>query len=167
MDARQVELWLRMTADAMRGADDAQRALGALSEGPLSPASLEAWMKLWLPQGKHSGGAGVSKTEVSDFHTMLEDWWRLLGVVPQYRYDELNKRYEELKRRLEDAEKTAARLRRALGSEGGQAEAREMLDTWENLTEQTLAAQSEWARRWFEGWTTPPGSENEDTERSK
>ena len=161
MDTRLLEIWLRMTADALRGSDDAQRAIGALGEGPLSPSSLDAWMKLWLVDGKQSG-SGISRAEVTEFHTMLEDWWRLLGVVPRYRYDELNRHYEELKRRLEDSERAARRLRRALGQGGEQAEARSVLDTWENLTEQTLATQSEWARRWMQGWGTDPGDEQRE-----
>ncbi len=166
MDAKLTELWLRMTADAVRGADDAQRALDALGKNPMSPAGLEMWMKLWLPEARQGGGT-VSTAQVTDFHAMLENWWRLLGVVPQYRYDDLSRRYEELKRRLEDAEKTVSRLRRVLASEGGQAEAREMLDTWENLTEQTLAAQSEWTRHWLDAWKASPGGGAEDDERAK
>ena len=158
MDARQTELWLRMTADAVRGADDAQRALDALGKAPLSPASLEAWMKLWLPRDEQGTATGISRTEVSDFHTMLENWWQMLGVVPRYRYDELSTHYAELKQRLEDSEKTVRRLRKTLGTEGGQAEASDMLDAWEELTERTLATQAEWTQRWMQGWTTEPGS---------
>ena len=161
MDTRTVELWLRMTADALRGSDNAQRAIGTLGEGSLSPSSLEAWMKLWLPEGGQSGGT-IPAAEVSEFHTMLEDSWRLLGVVPRNRYDELNKHNEELRRRLEDSERTVRRLRRALGQGGEQAEAMSMLDTWENLTEQTLATQSEWARRGLQGWGAEPGEDEQD-----
>lgn len=162
MDTRTVELWLRMTADALRGSDNAQRAIGTLGGGSLSPSSLEAWMKLWLAEGGQSGGGTISAAEVSEFHTMLEDSWRLLGVVPRNRYDELNKHNEELRRRLEDSERTVRRLRRALGQGGEQAEARSMLDTWENLTEQTLATQSEWARRGLQGWGAEPGDDEQD-----
>jgi hypothetical protein len=49
-----------------------------------------------------------------------------------------------------------------LGQGGEQAEARSVLDTWENLTEQTLATQSEWARRWMQGWGTDPGDEQRE-----
>lgn len=162
MDARLAELWLRMTADALRGADDAQRALGALGEGQLSPDALGAWMKLWLPQPGQT--ATPSPAQVTEFHTLLEDWWRLLGVVPRYRYDELNERCAELTRRLEEAEKTVHRLRRALGSEAGPGEAEDMLEAWENLTERTLAAQSEWTRRWLDAWKTAPGAQNDSNE---
>ena len=166
MDTRTVELWLRMTADALRGSSDAQRALGALGQGQVTPTSLDAWMKLWLVDGTQSGG-GVSRAEVAEFHTMLEDWWRLLGVVPRYRYDELNRHYDELKRRLEESEHAVRRLRRTLGQGGEQAEARSVLDTWENLTEQTLATQSEWARRWMQGWGADPGDEEQEDDTAE
>ena len=154
-----------MTADALRGADDAQRAVGALGQSPMTPTALEAWMKLWLPQA--SPAKGLSAVEVSDFHALLENWWLLMGVVPRYRYDELERQYQELKKRLEDSEKTVRRLRRALGTEGGQAEARDMLDAWENLTQETMAAQSEWTRRWLESWTKPATHDETPTEESK
>lgn len=161
MDTRTVELWLRMTADALRGSDDAQRALGALGQGPMPPEALTEWMKLWRLGGTPGGGQ-VSATDVSEFHTMLEDWWRVLGVVPLYRYEEMSKRCDELKRRLEDAERTVRRLRGTLGSGSEQAEAKELLDTWERMTEQTLAAQAGLTRRWLEGWGEEAGTNEQD-----
>lgn len=119
-------------------------------------------MKLWLPETGRGGS--VPSAQVTDFHALLEEWWQLLGVVPRYRYDELQRRYEELRERLEEAEKTVARLRRSLASEGSHGEAREMLEAWETLTQQTLAAQSEWTRRWLEGWTTPPADKKRTNE---
>lgn len=56
MDTRLVELWLRMTADALHGADDAQRALEALGTTPMSSRSLSAWVKLWFPEARFGGG---------------------------------------------------------------------------------------------------------------
>lgn len=123
-------------------------------------------MKLWFAEGGKSGRT-IPAAEVSEFHTMIESWWRLLGVVPRYRYDEVNRRCEELKSRLKDSERTVRRLRRALGQGGEQAEARSMLDTWENLTEQTLATQSEWARRWMQGWGADPGDEEQEDDAVK
>jgi len=165
-DAKLVEYWLRMTADAVRGADGAQRAVGALGEGPLSPASLEAWMKLWLPDRGQSAAA-LSAADVSEFHTMLEAWWQLLGVVPRYRYDEVSRHYEELKGRLKDSERTVRRLRRALGEGGAEAEAKTMLDTWETLTEQTLATQSQWTRQWLQGWGADPGEDEREDDTAE
>lgn len=166
MDAKLTEYWLRMAADAVRGTDDAQRAIGVLGEGPLSPASLEAWMKLWLPDRDRGAGA-ISAADVSEFHTMLEAWWRVLGVVPRYRYDEVVRHYEELKGRLEDSERTVRRLRRALGEGGTEAEARTILDAWETLTEQTLATQSHWTRQWLQGWGAEPGDDSQEDETAK
>jgi hypothetical protein len=164
MDPRLAELWLRMTADALRGGNDAQHALGALGQSQLTPAALEAWIKLWLPQAAPPSGAAAA--QVADFHALVEDWWRVLGVVPRHRYDELNERCRELTRRLEEAEKTVQRLRRALG-EQDVAEAEDMLEAWEDLTERTLAAQSEWTRRWLDAWKTAPGAPDDSSEPGK
>jgi hypothetical protein len=165
MDARLVELWLRLTADAVRGADDAQRALEALSSAPLTESSLSAWMKLWLPEARSDSGR-VSPTDVSEFETLLESWWRLLGVVPRYRYDELQQRYDELRRRLEQAEGTMRRLRGTLSSTGHEAEAQAVLDAWEQVTRQTLDAQAEWARHWLDGWGASDPREASDDEQN-
>jgi hypothetical protein len=160
MDARLMELWLRLTADALRGADDAQRALEALASTPMSASSLSAWMKLWLPEARSATGR-VTEAEVSEFETLIESWWHLLGVVPRYRYDELQRRYDELHRRLEQADGTIRRLRGTLSSSGHEAEAQAILDGWERVTRQTLEAQSEWARRWLDGWGDGETTENE------
>jgi hypothetical protein len=148
-----------MTADALHGADDAQRALKALGSTPMSASSLSAWMKLWLPEARTRTGR-ISEAEVSEFGILVESWWRLLGVVPRYQYDELQRRYEELLRRLEQAEGTVQRLRGSLSSTGHEAEAQAMLDAWEGLTRQTLEAQSEWTRRWLTGRGDEERTEN-------
>ena len=162
MDARLLELWLRMTADALRGADDAKRALEALGNTRLTESSLSEWMKLWLPETR-SGSGRVTEAEVSEFEALIESWWRLVGVVPRYRYDELLSRYDELRRRLEQAEGTIRRLRGTLSSTGHEAEAEAMLDAWERVTRETLAAQSEWTSRWLDGWDgSGPSGPTED-----
>lgn len=83
---------------------------------------------------------------------MVENWWRLLGVVPRYEYDELRRRYEQLLRQLQEADGTIQRLKGTLFSTGHGAETQAMLDSWERLTRQTLEAQSEWTRRLMRGW---------------
>lgn len=163
MDARLVELWLRMTADALRGADDAQRALEALSSKPLTESSLASWMRLWLPEARSDPGR-VTAADVSEFETLIESWWRLLGVVPRYRHDELQRHYDELRQRLEQAEGTIRRLRGTLSSTGHEAEAQAMLDAWERVTRQTLEAQSEWTKRWLDGWSESGPRESSDDE---
>jgi hypothetical protein len=167
MDARLLELWLRMSADAVRGADSAQQAMGALGQSPVSPAALASWMQMWLPEAREKDPPPVSAADASTFQKMVEDWWRHLGVAPRHQYDELRTRYEELHRRVEESEATVRRLRGSLASEGGRAEAQDMLDTWERATEQTLTAQAEWARRWLQGWGATPGHERQDDEGPK
>jgi hypothetical protein len=159
-DARLVELWLRLTADALHGADDAQRALASLGASPMSSDSLSAWMKLWLSE-RPSGSGRFAEAEVSEFGTLVESWWRLLGVVPRYEYDDLRRRHEQLLRRLEEAGATIERLRGRVSSTGHDAEAQAMLDAWERMSRDPLEAQSEWTRRFMHGW----GAEERDDDQ--
>jgi hypothetical protein len=160
-----IELWLRMTADAMHGTDQAQQAIKALGENPWSPATLSSWLSMWMPE---AGVAGRSSSDpVSEFRSLLEQWYSLLGVVPLHQYQELRGRHEELTRRLQEAEATIGRLRTTLQLRGYEEEARGLLDTWERVTRQTLSAQADWAGRLMGGpggEATPPQEANDDHE---
>jgi len=147
MDARLTELWLRLSADAVRGTSDAQRALRSLGEGPLSPDALSSWMGAFMPAA--GGGRAEPPPATADLQQLAEQWWRVMGVVPRYRYDELLQRYHELRDRLEEAERTVRRLRGALPETPAEEVARGVLDSWERLTQQTLDAQAEWAQVWL------------------
>jgi len=93
-----MESWLRMTADAVHGADQAQRAIKALSENPMSPAALSGWLSAWMPE---ASGIGRRPTEVvGEFKEMLEQWWSMIGAVPLQQYQDLRARHDELTRRL-------------------------------------------------------------------
>lgn len=70
----------------------------------------------------------------------LEQVWRLLGVVPRYRYEELMRRYETLRRRVDEAERGLGDLQRTMRREERDVEARETLDAWGALVKRTLAA---------------------------
>ncbi len=156
MDARMLEMWLRMSADAVRGTDQAQRAVKSLGEGPLSPAALSSWLSMWMPDAATTRGGGTDP--VGELRQIVEQWWSLLGVVPLHQYQELRDRHEELKRRLEEAETTITRLRTTLAVKGYEEEARGLLDSWEQITHQTLAAQAEWAAQWMGGPAEQPAS---------
>jgi hypothetical protein len=66
----------------------------------------------------------------------------MLGVVPRYRYEELEERYEALRARLEEAEVTIQRLRKLMDEKGGEPEARRLLDTWATAVGETLKMQT-------------------------
>lgn len=76
----------------------------------------------------------------------LEQIWRLLGVVPRYRHEELLKRYEVLRERVEEAEAGLRQVRRTMDQQDHQVEAQEALDSWGALLRRTLAAQADLVR---------------------
>jgi hypothetical protein len=84
----------------------------------------------------------------------IEQFWSLLGVVPRYRYEELEERYEALRARLEEAEVTIQRLRKVMDEKGGQPEARRLLDTWASAVGETLKMQTGIVRS-MTGFSTP------------
>ncbi|MCJ7797830.1 MAG: hypothetical protein MUQ56_13905, partial [Thermoleophilia bacterium] len=87
MDAKQLEAWLRLSADAVRGTEQAREAMQLLGQGPLSPDAMAAWMRMWMPQAVGTGGAAkpVEPPPVQEFQGMVEEWWTGLGVVPRSR----------------------------------------------------------------------------------
>ncbi len=146
MDSRLVEDWLRLTADALRGAEDARKAMEALGAGPLTPDGLAGWARAWMP--KQASAA----PDPGDLQELVEEYWKALGVVPRQRHLELLEKYEELKARLEEAESTVKNLRELLASRGREQEAEGVIGEWEDLTRKALKAQTEWARTWTEGF---------------
>lgn len=163
MDSRLLETWLRMSADAVRGADQAQEALEMLGQNPLSPDQANRWLELWTSFAGTKSGSGerASAPTFQEFQRSLEDWWSVMGVVPRYRYTELLRRYEELKERLEKSEETVRHLREILASEGRSLgpEAQRTLAQWEDMTKKTLEAQRSWASAWL-----PDGDESSESE---
>ena len=78
----------------------------------------------------------------------IEDWWKVMGVVPRARYLELLERSEVLRARLGEAEATIQRLRATVGVKGQETQANEILDVWETTIQNTLKAQNEWLQTW-------------------
>jgi hypothetical protein len=76
----------------------------------------------------------------------LEQIWRLLGVVPGYRYEELLQRYDVLRQRVEEAEAGLRQVRRTMDQQDRQAEAQQALDSWGALLRRTLVAQADLVR---------------------
>lgn len=150
MDAKVLEDWLRLTADALRGTEQARKALEALGSNPLTPEALTRWTRLWM------GGGSAPPPEPSQLQEVLEEYWKALGVVPRHQYLELLDRYEELKARLEEAESTVKNLRALLGQRGQENEVTGVLEEWERLTRAALETQAEWARSWAGKAFAPP-----------
>jgi hypothetical protein len=94
----------------------------------------------------------------------IEQFWSLMGVVPRYRYEELEERYQALRARLEEAEVTIQRLRKIMDEKGGQPEARRLLDTWASAVGETLKMQAGIARS-LSGISTPQPQKGEEPAR--
>jgi hypothetical protein len=136
-----IEAWLRLMQETMQGAGRAQETLRGLGEAWKSPEELNRWMESVPPLR-----SGVSSSE--EFREWMQEWWKMMGVVPRSQYLELLERYDVLRTRLEEAEATIQRLRATLGVKGQEKQANEILDHWETATHAALKAQSEWLRTW-------------------
>lgn len=146
MDPKLLESWLRLTADALRGAEEARKALEVLGTNPLTPEALAAWARAWMPrEAAAASGPG-------EMQALVEEYWKTLGVVPRQRYLELLERCEELKSRLEEAETTVKNLRELLAARGRSQEAAGAIGDWEEMTRKALETQAQWARSWTEGF---------------
>lgn len=146
MDPKLLETWLRLTADALRGTEEARKAMETLGANPLTPEALTAWARAWMP--REAAGA----PDAADLKGLVEEYWKTLGVVPRQRYLELLERYEELKSRLEEAETTVKHLRELLAARGRSQEADGAIGDWEEMTRKALQTQAEWAQSWTEGF---------------
>lgn len=142
-----MEVWLRLMGDAFRGVSDAQEAVRSLSEAPMTPDKLTLWTSRFMPSLM-----GTTQPEaVSDW---MEDTWRMMGVVPRYRYLELLERHEQVRSRLERAESEIKKLRKATltsAAEMPTQEAQKVLDMWEGMLQETLKIQADWIKGWGAG----------------
>jgi len=160
LNPKALEAWFTLMAQAMRGTQEAQDALRSLSEISSSTEDLMQWMTKFMPAAVPSG----TKLRPEALEGQLEEWWRMMGVVPRTRYLELLERFDTLQRRLDKAEKTVHTLRAALDNKGQHTEeAKQALDMWSTMMQDTLQTQTEW----MQAWMTPSqqsGSGAEDQE---
>jgi hypothetical protein len=130
------EAWFRLMSEAMRGSGYAQEAVRALSSSTTSMHDLSRWMGQFMPAGVGS----PAQTEL--FGEWLEQWWKMMGVVPRYRYLELLERHENLRLRLEECEK-ARKVTGSMNLQDAQEETRKVMDLWGTMLDGMLKAQSE------------------------
>jgi hypothetical protein len=162
VDPKLLETWLRLTADAVKGTEDARKALSFLGANSQSPDLLARWMALWMPHAQEAGGGGEGKAPVQELQSLMEEWWKAIGAVPRYRYLDLLEKHHELARRLEQAEETIRRLKMLLSKKGAEKEAAGVVEAWEEITRKALEAQAEWARSWTEGLSGPKPDEKKE-----
>lgn len=155
-NANFTEMWLHLMSDAMRGTADAKKAVRSLGEVPTSPDHLSRWMTQFMPGTSFSSGPDA-------MGEWLEDSWRMMGVVPRYRYLELLERHEILRTRLEKAEREISKLRKTtFASDVPKQEAQRVLDFWENMLQETIQMQSGWIRSWTDDDTSRQGGALEE-----
>jgi flagellar biosynthesis/type III secretory pathway chaperone len=103
--------------------------------------------------------AGVGTVQARAVSESLEEYWRMMGVVPRYRYLEVLERNEQLRRQLEEADRTIQQLQPMANAVVPQEEAQKMFNLWGSMLEETMKAQQEMLRT----WTAP---KNQDTDSS-
>ncbi|NJN67498.1 MAG: hypothetical protein HC884_12690 [Chloroflexaceae bacterium] len=154
------EAWFRLMSEAMRGSGYAQEAVRALTSSTTSMTDLSRWMTQFLPAGVNT----PAQTEL--FGEWLEQWWKLMGVVPRHRYLELLERHENLRLRLEECEK-ARKVTGSMNLQDAQEETRKVMDLWGTMLDSMLKTQSEMMQNFFPGRENPAeGSRGELPERA-
>lgn len=164
-DAKMLEAWLRLSADAVRGTEQAREAMRLLGVQSPDTDTVGAWMAQWFPVAPAAGGGrkAVEHLGPQELLSLAEEWWGGLGVVPRHQYEEALRRCEELARRLRESEETIARLRELAAADRNAETGRAMqgaLDSWQELTRRALDTQAEWSRTWHAG---SPGEAGDKT----
>jgi hypothetical protein len=132
-----MEAWFNLVSEAMRGSSDAQEAFKALSSST-SQDEIIRWMGRFMP----SNAVGITPPQVEMFSEWVEEWWKMMGVVPRHRYLEVLERNEQLRKRLEEYEKS----RRIPGMASQQEQSEQVMNMWGSAMENMLKMQAEWMR---------------------
>jgi hypothetical protein len=143
-----LEAWFTLMAEAMRGTGEAQEAFKVLSRmSGNSPQSMSDWMAKFMP----GVAAATPETQPELLESWLEEWQRVMGVVPRARYLALLEKYDILQQHFEKAEQTIKTLQALVNNKGTQeVEAKKVLDMWGTMLEDTLKMQTEWMQNWTE-----------------
>jgi hypothetical protein len=133
VDPRLFETWTRLLASMRASAETIETLL------PFTPGLNREQLASMLARASTAAPGSGSRPPGAE---SVEQFWNMLGLVPRYRYDELEERYEALRSRLEEAEVTIQRLRRLMDERGGEPEARQVLDSWASAVGETLRMQA-------------------------
>jgi hypothetical protein len=134
-----MEVWLNLMNEAMHGGGEARDVMRSITGTSLTPDQMLRIMTRFMP-------AGVGTVQAKAFNESLEEYWRMMGVVPRYRYLDLLERYEQLRLRLEENEKASRQL--PMMSAGQPEEAQKVFGLWSSMMEETLKAQQELMKSW-------------------
>lgn len=142
VNPKMMEAWFTLMAEAMRGTKEAEEAFQSLPKMSANSEDLGHWLHKFMP-------LAAPNFQPEAFEGQLEEWWQMMGVVPRARYLELLDKNDKLQRRLEKAEETIQKLRKMTKKQGPQAEeAKQVLDSWNTMLQETLKTQTEWMRAW-------------------
>jgi len=144
-DPKIVEVWFKLMAEAAKGVRDAQEAIQSLAK-VLNPADLNRWLLKFSP----NLASPTAYQQAEMFEEWLEEWWRMMGVVPRARYLDLLEKHEALRRQLEKAQETIRGMQEALNHKGQQPYAKNLLNLWNGMLEETLKTQADWLKVWKE-----------------
>ena len=135
-----IDAWLSLVTDTMQEGNRAQDAFRCLTAAWKSQQEMNKWVERFLPKSE------ISRPQ--EVRGWIEDWWKIMDVVPRSLYLELLERNELLKAKLEEAETTIQQLRATVGVTGQEEQANEILSVWETTIQTTLKAQNEWVQTW-------------------
>ena len=138
-----MEVWLKLMVDAAKGVQEAQAAVKLLAKVS-NPAELNRWLLNFAPGLVYP----AAHHQAEMFEEWLDQWWRMMGVVPRARYLELLEKHEALRRQLEKAQETIRKMQEALARKGEEPYARTTLDLWNAILDETLKTQAQWIRVW-------------------
>ncbi len=146
MGPKMIESWFRLMSEAMRGSSEAQEAFRLLTGASTSQDDMMRWMTRFMPAAT---GMGMGTGQPEMFGEWVEEWWKVMGVVPRHRYLELLERHEDLRRRLEDCEKRTRGSMPNIGMSANPEEAQKAMNMWGTAMEDMLKMQSQWMQTFF------------------
>ena len=136
-----IDAWLSLVTDTMQEGNRSQDAFRYLATAWKSQHEMNKWIERFLPKSEIS-------RRPEEIRGWIEDWWKIMDVVPRSLYLELLERNELLKAKLEEAETTIKQLRATVGVTGQEEQSNEILSVWETTIQTTLKAQNEWVQTW-------------------
>lgn len=155
LNPKAMEAWFTLMAEAMRGTQQAQQAFDAYAQMSGTPEEWRQWMSLYMPL------AAAPPTSPEAMDRWVEEWQRMMGVVPRQRYLDLLASHDELQHRLQKAEETIAGLRALLtGKDVQEDAAHQVVDIWTKMLDDTLKTQAEWMQRWAEPKAADPDTDS-------
>ena len=133
MDTTIFEFWQTMMRQAAQHPEWWQQTTKAMPEGMMPKPE---WVQQWM-----AAGASALSPEAEQH---LEDWYRMMGVVPRQRYLELLEKYDALNRKWEAAEATLRKLQENKAKDVAEETSQNLMETLKAAADSTMAMQSFW-----------------------